>query len=265
MPSMDEQTPYWSYAPPVARLECGPLAAEVDVERPQLGLQQLSWHAKPLALQALGVRWETDESSPTQGRDPHWPMRPAEAYVRAGDLVATYLAEPAWPYRPQIYWRADVLDGVPQALASLSLLVSIQTDLLDTRPQLGVVSHVAAEELVHVAVSERDHAAQSLTGTRTHVLEPGAGAHCLVARLPGGETSYVECVPATDFQEARISPADDETNTSKLQWHLFNEFLEKGVIRRARVHMFFLPQKNDVELAVECYRLLSARPLPLTT
>jgi len=265
MPSVDEQASYWSYAPPVARLRCGTLAAEVDVGRPQLGLQRLAWRANPMALQVLGVRWETDESSPLSDRDPHWPMLPAEAYVRGSDLVATYLTEPAWPYRPQIYWRADVLGGVPQALASLSLLVSIQTDLLDTRPQLAVVSQLAADELVHVSVSDREHSAQSLSGTSDHILEPTASAHCVVIRLPDGETSYVECAPATDFQQMRISPAEDQSKVAKCRWLLLNEFLEKGVIRRARVHMFLLPRENDVKLAAACCRALATRPLPLTT
>lgn len=198
------------------------------------------------------------------GRDAFWPMRLAEAYVRAGDLVATYLTEPAWPYRPQIYWQTDVLSGIPQVLASLSLIVSIQTDLLDTRPRLGVASQVPADELVHVAVNGQGHSAQSLTIAKSYVLEPDAKFLCLVVRLPGGETSYVECAPASDFRELRASSADDEAREAKLEWQLFDEFLEKGVIRRARVHAFFLPREDDVRLAAECARALATRPLPLT-
>ena len=43
------------------------------------------------------------------------------------------------------------------------------------------------------------------------------------------------------------------------------DFLEKGVIRRARVHAAVLPRENDVELALECCRAIENRPLPLTT
>jgi len=264
MPRTDTQSPIWSYAPPVAQLTCGALAAEVNPERPQLGLQRPSWRAKPLATQLLGVRWESGKDTAVRGGDALWPMRLAEAYVRAGDLVATYLTEPAWPYRPQIYWQTDVLSGVPQVLASLSLIVSIQTDLLDTRPRLGVASQMPADELVHVAVNSQGHSAQSLTVAKRHVLEPEAKLQGILVRLPGGEASYVECAPASDFREVRVSPAHDESEGAKLEWQLFDEFLEKGVIRRARVHAFFLPREDDVRLAAECARALATRPLPLT-
>jgi hypothetical protein len=128
-----------------------------------------------------------------------------------------------------------------------------------------VVSHVAAKELMHVAVSGREHVAQTLTGTKTHILKPEASSHCLIARLPDGETSYMECVSASDFQQAWVSPANEEAKVAKLEWLLFHEFLEKGVIRRARVHMLFLPRENDVLLAAACCRALETRPLPLTT
>jgi hypothetical protein len=248
-----------------AQLNVGAMRAQVDPSRPHFGLQQLSWHDSPLAIQSLGARWERFEDSPTPGLNPNWPMLPAETYVRANDLVATYRTEPDWPYRPQIYWRANVLGDASGALASLSLIVSIQTDLLDTRPQINGVSHLWVSDLFHVAVGESDHSTQALTGPRTHILKPSASAHCLVVRLLDGETSYVECVPASDFQELWVSPANDETRVAKLEWVLFNGFLEKGVIRRAWVHMFLLPRENDIELAAECCRVLAKRPLPLTT
>ena len=45
------------------------------------------------------------------------------------------------------------------------------------------------------------------------------------------------------------------------EWHLFADFLEKGVIRRARVHAALLPRENDFELAVECCRAMEQMPV----
>ena len=41
---------------------------------------------------------------------------------------------------------------------------------------------------------------------------------------------------------------------------MFADFLEKGVIRRARVHAAVLPRENDVELAIECCRAIEQLP-----
>jgi hypothetical protein len=50
-----------------------------------------------------------------------------------------------------------------------------------------------------------------------------------------------------------------------VQWQLFSEFLEKGVIRRARVHGAFLRREGDVETAAACCDALERESLPLTT
>ena len=49
------------------------------------------------------------------------------------------------------------------------------------------------------------------------------------------------------------------------EWRLFAEFLEKGVIRRARVHGAIVPRKNDIEIAAACCRAIDGLELPLTT
>ena len=48
------------------------------------------------------------------------------------------------------------------------------------------------------------------------------------------------------------------------KWELFSEFLEKGVIRRARLQAMFVPE-DDVQLVAECCQSIAERPLPLTT
>jgi hypothetical protein len=50
-----------------------------------------------------------------------------------------------------------------------------------------------------------------------------------------------------------------------LEWRLFSEFLEKGVIRRARVHAAILPRQNDLEIAAACCAAIDRLELPLTT
>jgi len=255
----------WMLERSVARLACGPLEAEVNVERPQMGLQSLRWQRSPLSVQLLGVRWEVDQTSLLAGRDPHWPLLLSDVYVRADDLVATYLPEPPLPYRPQIYWRANPHEEPRPALSSLSLLVSIQTDLLDTRPQLNVVTHLVAEQIVHLVVRDSECRTSMLDGFRTHIVKPQVGMNCVLLRMANDQWSYAECVSTADFHEVWVSPPNDQTRVAKVEWQLFNDFLEKGVIRRAQVHMMLLPRENDVQIVAERCRAIKEKPLPLTT
>jgi hypothetical protein len=152
---------------------------------------------------------------------------------------------PNWPYAPQIYWRAETVSVLDARLTTLSLLVSIQTDSLDTHPAIHVATRLAAGEVGEIGQAA-EHDAQAF-----------------VWRLSGGNLSYVEIVPRSDFCE--LSVACDAAGRFTTEWSLFGEFLEKGVIRRAQVVSAFLPRERDEERAAAYCRSLETRPLPLTT
>jgi hypothetical protein len=95
------------------------------------------------------------------------------------------------------------------------------------------------------------------------VFRPSSTLSCRLHRLPEQQLSYAEIMPATDFCEARIQHNAD--NKCYARWELFSHFLEKGVIRRARLQAVVLPRENDVEIALRCCRQLENAPLPLTT
>jgi hypothetical protein len=77
------------------------------------------------------------------------------------------------------------------------------------------------------------------------------------------ELSYIEIVLQSDVHAIEFEPTAAEG--CFLKWRLFSEFLEKGVIRRARVHAVLLPHAGDTELAIECCLAAGDSPLPLTT
>ena len=230
----------WDFDSPIALLRCGPITARVDVSSPQHGLYDLSANSSKIAGALFATEWiaeNTAKNSRESAACAGWPMGIADAYVRGGDLVATYGRLPNSPYAPQIYWRWE--QGDSPASFGVSLLVSVQTDLLDTHPQIRVSSRLAAEEVIRVP--------------------PG----CVVWRLVGGEWSYAEFALEHDFRQLTLEANEGGFQTS--HWDLFAEFLEKGVIRRAQIHGVFLPRKGDIELAAACYRAAEVRPLPLTT
>ena len=99
-------------------------------------------------------------------------------------------------------------------------------------------------------------------GEGEQAVDTRASACGLVWRLPGETTSYVEVMPTADFHRLSI---DRNTDNIGSRWELFGEFLEKGVIRRARLQSLFVPREDDVQLAAEACQSIERRPLPLTT
>ena len=255
----------WEFVPPIARLRRAPWHAQVDVSRPQLGLHQLRLDEFAIDGQLAGVV----PSGVTA-----WPAKVVDTYVRGHDLVATYEPTADWPYAPQLYWRAERLDTGQGVVTSVSLLVSVQTNLLDTHPRIEVASSLPADEVLRVAIADGEaaHVEALLGGERT--IHPRADVCCVLRRLPGGRLSYAEFMPASDFRRLTVdlqprpsarpnhTPSGGDCHT---RWELFAEFLEKGVIRRVRLQLAVLDRAGDIELAAECCRTMKRRPLPLTT
>jgi hypothetical protein len=82
-------------------------------------------------------------------------------------------------------------------------------------------------------------------------------------RLNDERISYAEIMLTNDFREVTHFH-DAASGDCRLKWTLFSEFMEKGVIRRARLVGAFLPRENDSELAANCCNAFERAPLPLT-
>jgi hypothetical protein len=255
----------WSLDGTISALACGKFSGDLDVAHPHLGLHQPEFDCGAMPCTLFGVMRSPElrnPRAPLERSDASgWPLAVADFYVRGQDLVATYQPTNAWPYAPQIYWQANPLPAATGTLASMSLLVSVQTQLLDTHPKIMVASRVPSSELYHVSIGDdRRPKTELVEGDRTFA--PGGASCCILRRLLTAPLSYVEFAPSTDFQQLSCSPGP--SGKLSAEWHLFSEFLEKGVIRRARVHGALLPRKNDIELAIECCSIFEHSPLPLT-
>jgi hypothetical protein len=241
----------------------GALSATIDLERPDWGLQLLRGDAAIVAGSLLAVS-TNDNRPPTQTTQ--WPAKLTDAYVRGPDLVASYVGDANWPYSPQVYWSVALQepDREPDSeiVASLALVVSIQTDRLDTHPRIDVRSSLRADEVLLVSVVGDDLLVDShVEGIQG--IDPRTSACGILWRLPGGELSYTEVMPTSDFRRLSVDRA--ASGQFQSHWELFAEFLEKGVIRRARLQSLFVPRENDVQLVAECCQAADKKPLPLTT
>jgi len=195
------------------------------------------------------------------GADSGWPLALADAYTRGDDLVATYQPTNVWPYSPQLYWRIDSM-AVEEVRSSLSLWISVQTHLLDTWPTVYVGSQLASSEVIRL-VPAGNLTIPCLSSDREQWLQPAGDYCCILCRLEDHPWTYVEMMPASDCRQFRVWHSDDGIGYT--EWQLFGEFLEKGVIRRARVETLLVPRENDVALATACCAVLSRRPPPLAT
>jgi hypothetical protein len=244
----------WLSRDNTAELIGGLLAGRIDTARPNAGLQCLALHneKKPAGLLSI-YRADVANEKP-------WPLSVAESYVRGNDLVASYQSSDSWPFSPQLYWRANSLRKVDGVLASISLLVSVQTHLLDTVPQIAVSSALNCDELLLLPLNRG-------SGPIVEQIEPSKKTIsattdcCIVFRLRDAPLSYVEIMPTGDFHDVRVH---ETPGGSALEWRLFAEFLEKGVIRRARLHAAVLARENDVENAAACCAAIHNLELPLT-
>jgi hypothetical protein len=243
-------------------LNAGQLSGRVDAWRPDLGMQETCVGGDDVVERWMCVsREDTQDRATSNTISPTWPLPLAEAYVRGSDLVASYEAVSDWPYSPQIYWRAGHLDAMRDVVGSLSLLVSVQTHLLDTYPKIVVESTIRADHALHLTADGRRQAEPAMIGDEAE-FRTSAGIHCLLRRLRGSSLSYAEFMPASDFRVVRVTR--DSEGRCGVRWEIFAEFLEKGVIRRARVHAAFMRSDNDLATAAACCEAIERDALPLT-
>jgi hypothetical protein len=259
-------TGMWSLQKTRAQLCCGSLVGHVDVSQPESGLNRLFVSTTPLTGHILAIRPSsnvaTDVSQAARQTRDTTGLNVADSYVRGCDLVATYEPRDNWPFTTQIYWGAHSGETADQ-LGALSLFVSLQTHLLDTWPKLRIDSLLETDEIFFLADGPGGHSEVKSIDRGEHVLRPTGAACCVLQRLVGVPASYAEIMPAGDFRELTIRYISD--GACQTSWELFADFLEKGVIRRARLQSVFVPRKNDVAMIESLCRTIHQQPLPLTT
>ena len=240
-----------------AQLTGDSLTAQVDAHAPQQGLDQLAVGGQSLGGHLLAVRF-----LPEGGRTN---AVLAESYVRGDDLVATYVPVDERPYRPQLYWRLQPTIGELPAVAAIDLMVSIQTNRLDSHPQMLVTSGVTAAEVWHLSAAGEAVPIDLSSGSAVS-LSPDNGDGCVLLRTTtgdGSQISYAEMIHPSDFANLVVRRAD--CGEIQIEHRLFASFLEKGVIRRARLRGVLLEREGDVEAAAAWYQALVSDHLPLTT
>lgn len=219
-----------------AHLSLGDLSGTVNLLAPDAGLQ-LRWRGETLASLGVGL------PSVAEARAA-WAL---DCWLRGGDLVSTYSQSDDRATRGQVYWRAHECSQNGQQHPALDLIASVQTSFLDSDPTLNVCSRNAAREVLHLTNAETCDVIPIPWNDAEQYIFAAEEIACFIFRLAGGQSSYIEMVHPTDFNESVIRRLPK--GETELSHRLFAGRLEKGVILRARVRAIIVPRGNDVPLA----------------
>ena len=220
----------WHCEQQTARLEVGFLRATLDMARPAGGLRSINRDMIDAALLGLEIPGSNSGGAASL----------VEHYTRGADLVAAYCANAptatGTPLRVDAVWRAIETAASDAFLAAFDLVVSVRTDLLQSRPAVVVQSALAASEIFRLtSVNPPGSRQVNLSSPAALLLGPSDGPGCVLVRLGNSELSYCEMIHPADFHEDEIAREPRGGGMIRLRHRLFPESLEKGVILRARV------------------------------
>jgi hypothetical protein len=179
-----------------------------------------------------------------------------ETYRRGNDLVSRF------PQRDQDTFGIDTCHRVvittPQCLA-IETICSIQTNLLDSRPTIDLVIPQPAHCLDLVA--NKDSSDMRLTSRSADDCQPGA-MPAAIHWFTGVAANGGDC--ALMLPEADRNAAAHVASQSARRVRLLAEFLEKGVIRKARYWTIWCASATSETELADWYERLQREPLPLT-
>jgi hypothetical protein len=246
---------FWQLEEHKAHLRSDNLQATLDLLRPSDGLGQVRIQDRPLGrVQVLGIQLPSGTSVE--------PGKVVESFVRVRDLVVAYAGWDSWPIRLDLVWKLAPSPEHGRPLAAINSVVSVRTELLDSRPELAVGSSIVAGRAMRLSDPESG-SFDELDVTEGAAMNPSDGPGCLLFRLTDAPVSYVEMVHPTDFRKDELR-VGSHRNQTQVRHALFPDRLEKGVIFRAQVRGAFLPRDGDLSLAAACYREFSGTEPPLS-
>ncbi|QDV25008.1 hypothetical protein [Aureliella helgolandensis] len=181
---------------------------------------------------------------------PEHSSKTEEVYVRGNDLIARYAESSGDQFAYGLYWQW--LERSAKVDWGLELWMSVQTGLLDASPVLAVSSKSLSSGQWEV------YQHRTLSGDCLPDAAP-RGPAAMVCR--SDVATAVWLVEPTDQVHVQLqSPLDANQQTLRV----FGHFMEKGVIRRARMRVHFAARVMGQDEIAELYHQFANSPLPLT-
>ncbi len=204
------------------------------------------------SFEAAGQQWPAAAIFPL----PSHSLTIEEAYVRTTDFIVRYAESEHDAYTFQLNWRmlGDLTSAASHGRpgwCGVELWVSIQTRLLDAQPQIEIRSAGQAgtwRMIDHGQLIERPALESS-----------HAGPAALVSSSDGATLLWL-IQPSDQLQAECLSSPEDAMQRVQL----FDHFMEKGVIRRARMQFWACAGALSTTQIASLYREFCESPLPLT-
>jgi len=223
-----------------------------------------SLHHQVATLQTHGWNWSFDLSRPTLGvsvsnenhalagqllqvfPSPAHALVIDDAFIRDSDLMVRYGQSASDQFAFQLDFRSVPSAALGPFDCGLDLWLSVQTQLLDSHPLLDVRSCTAGG---HWTASD---------------VNGEAGASGSVATL--SSTTNTGHVALLVHPSDRVQTELMRLDTAECcDLRLFGSFMEKGVIRRARLRCLLGSAQIDAATLASAYAQFEDSPLPLTT
>ena len=226
-----------------------PSAASASHERFSLQVNPATPH-QPLVIcdTTTGALW------PAIAIEPHpvHQFQIEEAYVREQDLIVRYAQSAADMFALQFQWR--LISHPEPSAVGVELWVSIQTSYLDTAPSLVLTSDLPGNHrriLTHGDLVTGDDPGST----------PASGTGGIIAEAGSSGPACAWFIEPRDLSQFHLLSNPD---APRQQGKLFGAFLEKGVIRRARMQLLMMEQSPTPQQLSDLYQSFASSPLPLT-
>jgi hypothetical protein len=234
----------WSPLRTVAHFAQQDWSVELDPARPTSFLTLSS---------PTGIRWEALAINPL----PNHSLHAEEIYVRQQDLIARFSQVGKDQYGFQVDWR--LLDTISDFEVGIEVWISLQTNLLDSAPKIqarsrgvGAWKSWTHQQLVS-QVGPSDDASQGWSSQNASAIAAISSS-----------TQDCSCLCLIEPRDLQQVSWTSQPSNNEQQAELFGQFLEKGVIRRARMQLLASKKQIGLLEIQRAYQQLINRELPLT-
>ncbi len=228
----------WTWKNELAEAKLDDAVLRMSLAKPTDGLNYVP---------TLGGVWSFFQCQPI----PEHKLQIEEAYVRQRDMIVRFGQSQGDQFGFQLNYRLLELD--PRFVFGLEFWISIQTDHLDVEPKTQITCHSPAgaswNSMTHGRVLDLDESAPD--------------AHSSPAALIAGDSNHSVAwlIEFSDQQHAELISLEEDQRQSV---ELFGQFMEKGVIRRARMRVYVIHGEVRRECLKDLYTEFAKSPLPLT-
>jgi hypothetical protein len=236
----------WIIQSTTAHLQSGNLTAKIDLAFPNRGLLDVNLNSINLPLTntlAIQISEPSTEESEKQ----------LTAYIRESDLIATYGKQVNQENHAEIMWRHMTSTNKTQSRVGVEVVATLQTDKLYQPAILTSQTMLTCDNITTYA-SEG-------TWLDSKTSAPTANTIAILCHFSNG-ASYLEIAHPMDAHGFTLDCSDEST---RWEFLLLDQNIEKGVIRRARIQGWWCRELLTQDTANELIENLANSPLPLTT